>query len=94
MKKTLRRITYREGAREDRWRSYRGTGIVSCKDKAALVLRERLGGGKFAIIALRDGPNTNSPMKVLREVNSSDVNVAIKRFNAVAKQHGFPTEPV
>ena len=74
---------------EKKWHSYTGTGITASKGKNALALRGSIDGRKFAIVKLLGGCWTNSPMKVIEEINTSNLNKAKKRFDAMAKKLGF-----
>ncbi len=94
MGKAKSRQGRKEGKLEEKWHSYIGTGITANKGKDAIVLREALGGGEFAIVRLYGGCWTNSPMKVLEEIKTSNVGDARQRFNAVAKKLGFRTQPL
>jgi len=84
----------KEGPLEKKWEFYTGTGITANKGKNALVLRENIGGGKFAIVKLYGGCWTTSPTKVLEEIKTSVPQEARERFNALAKKLGFKMQPI
>lgn len=79
---------------ERRWQSYTGTGINAKKGNDAIVLREKLGGGQFAVIKLFGGCWSNSPMRVLREINTSSFKEAESCFNETVKRLGYNKKPV
>jgi len=84
----------KEGPLEEKWRSHTGTGITANKESDALALRESMGGSKeFAIVKLYGGCWTTSPMEVLEELKSSNLEEAKKRFADLAKELGFKIQP-
>lgn len=89
-----RRVRIKEGRLEEKWHSYRGTGINAAKGRDALVLREGVGGNEFAVIKLFGGCWSNSPMKVIEEVKTKKLATAKSRFDAIAKRLGFKEKPV
>lgn len=84
----------KEGRLEKKWSSYTGTGINANKGKDALVLREAVGGGEYAVVKLLGGCWTNSPMKVIEEITTSELSVAKARFDEIAQDLGFKGQPV
>ena len=85
-----KRRKVKEGPLEKRWQSYSGTGITATKGEDALALRKALGGGgEFAIVKLYGGCWTNSPMKVLEVIQTSNLKNATKRFNVLSKRLGI-----
>lgn len=79
---------------EEKWSSYLGLGINAAKGEDSLVLREACGGGQFAIVELKGGCWTNSPMKVIEEIDDVEESQAEARFNEVAEQLGYKKQPV
>ena len=64
------------------------------KGKNALVLREGIGDGKFAIVKMFGGCWTDSPIKVIEEIKTSKLHEAKARFDKVAKKLGFEEQAV
>jgi len=85
---------HKEGPLEKKWGFYTGTGINAKKGKDALVLREKLSGGEFAIVQMFGGCWTSSPMKVIEEIKTSNLQRAHTRFNEVAAELGFKSKPI
>jgi hypothetical protein len=92
MARKQRRI--KEGPPEEKWNSFRGTGITAKKGKDALALRESIGRGEFAIVKLFGGCWTSSPMKVIEEIKTSNLDEAKKHFDTAAKRLGFKAQAV
>lgn len=84
----------REGPLEKKWRPHSGTGITANKGKNSIALREAVGGGEFAIVKLYGGCSTGSRLEVIEEIQTSNLEVAKKRFNAIAKKLGFKVQPI
>lgn len=93
-KKTTKRPRIKEGPLEKKWDSYIGTGINASKGKDALVLREGIGGGEYAVVKLFGGCWTNSPMKVIEEIKTTKLDAAKLRFDEIAKKLGFKEKSV
>lgn len=93
-KKAVKRPRIKKGPLEEKWDSYRGTGINANKGKDALVLREGIGGGEYAVVKLIGGCWTNSPMKVIEEIKTTKLDAAKSRFDEIAKKLGFKEKPV
>jgi hypothetical protein len=93
-KKAAKRPRIKKGPLEKKWDSYTGTGINASKGKDALVLREGIGGGEYAVVKLFGGCWTNSPMKVIEEIKTTNYNDAKSRFDEIAKKLGFKEKPV
>ncbi len=78
---------------EEKWSSYRGTGVNASKDGDSLVLREGAVGGEFAVVKLINGGGTVSKMQVLEEIPTTSEFVAKQRFVKLVQELGFVLQP-
>lgn len=71
---------------KEKWLSYVRTGLMAKNGVSLLALRQKIGGGQFAVVLLA---NDGYLQDVIEEIDTSDLNEASIRFREITIQSGF-----